>query len=90
MIERGRWTRPKIPHTHGLCKTCDTLEDEMHVFLECDRYTNLQQKYLPSYLYKNPSMFKFVEHLQKADGQMLSNLAVLCFKIFRLYDENEL
>ena len=90
MVERGRWTRPKTPHTHRLCKTCDTLEDEMHVFLECDRYRNLRQKYLPAYLYKNPSMFKFVDFLQKADGQMLSNLAVLCFKIFRLYDETEL
>ena len=31
MVERGRWTRPKTLHTHRLCKTCDTLEDEMHM-----------------------------------------------------------
>ena len=90
MVERGRWTRPKTLHTHRLCKTCDTLEDEMHIFLECDRYIHLRQKYLPSYLYKNPSMFKFVEYLKTTEGKMLSNLAVMCSKIFRLYDETEL
>lgn len=41
MVERGRWTRPITLHAHRLCKTCDELEDELHVFLECERYKDL-------------------------------------------------
>ena len=90
MIERGRWTRPITQYTHRLCKTCDELEDEMHVFLECQRYNVLRRKYLPSKLYEKPSMFKFIDFLQKADGKILSDLAIFCSKVLKDYDENQL
>ena len=90
MVERGRWTRPITQHTHRLCKTCDELEDEMHVFLECERYKELRQKYLPSTVFKHPSMFKFIDFLQKADGKTLSDLAVFCFKVMTDYDKTQI
>ena len=90
MIERGRWTRPITQHTHRLCKTCDELEDEMHVFLECQRYIDLRRKYLPSKLYTNPSMFKFIDFLHRADGKTLSDLAVFCYKVLKDYDETQI
>ena len=90
MIERGRWTRPSIEYTHRLCKTCDMLEDEMHIFFECDRYLALRKQFLPSYLFKNPSMYKFIDFLHKADGNLLLNLSRFCYYVFKDYDENEL
>ena len=90
MIERGRWTRPSIEYTHRLCKTCDMLEDEMHIFFECDRYLALCKQFLPSYLFKNPSMYTFIDFLHKADGNLLLNLSRFCYYVFKDYDENEL
>ena len=72
-VERGRWTRPCTEYTHRLCKECDMLEDEFHIFFECDRYISLRKKYLPPNIQKNPSMFKFISFLHKSDGKMLSN-----------------
>ena len=90
MIERGRWTRPITHHTHRLCKTCDELEDEMHIFLECERYTDLRRKYLSSKLYTNPSMFKFIDYIQKAEGKTLTDLAIFCSKVLKDYDETQI
>ena len=88
MIERGRWSRPTIQYTHRLCKTCDMLEDEMHIFFQCDRYSDLRQKYLPKHIHNHPSMFKFITYLHKAEGKLLTNLATFCYKVFKDYDEN--
>ena len=90
MIERGRWTRPITHHTHRLCKTCDELEDEMHIFLECERYTDLRRKYLSSKLYTNPSMFKLIDYIQKAEGKTLTDLAIFCSKVLKDYDETQI
>jgi len=51
MVERGRWTRPSTYLTHRLCTKCDMLEDEMHIFFECDRFISLQKQYLPTSIY---------------------------------------
>ena len=34
MVERGRWKRPTVPFTHRLCRECDMIEDEFHIFFD--------------------------------------------------------
>ena len=88
MVERGRWTCPSIQLTHRLCTECDELEDEMHIFCECKRYTSLRKQYLPISLYKKPSMTKFIDFIHKAQGDQLYNLSIFIFKVFKHYDNN--
>ena len=64
------------------------LEDEFHIFFECDRYKNLRTKYLPPNINKHPSMFKFINFLHKAEGKELTDLAIFCYNFFKDYDEN--
>ena len=90
MVERGRWTRPPLDHPNRICKECDELEDEMHIFFECTRYDLLRKQYLPSYLLKRPSMAKFIDYLHKAKGDDLLKLSVFIFKVFKHYDTNEI
>ena len=79
-----------LADSQALYITCDELEDEMHVFLECQRYNVSRRKYLPSKLYEKPSMFKFIDFLQKADGKILSDLAIFCSKVLKDYDETQI
>jgi len=88
MIERGRWSRPSLNYTHRICTECDMLEDEMHIFFECDRYVSLRRQYLPIDIYQKPSMAKFINFLQKSNGDQLLNLSIFIFKVFKHYDNN--
>ena len=90
MVERGRWTRPPLDHPRRICKQCDELEDEMHIFFECTRYALLRKQYLPTYLLKRPSMAKFIYFLHKASGDVLLKLSIFIFKVFKDYDTNEI
>ena len=90
MVERGRWTRPPLDHPNRICKECDELEDEFHIFFECTRYGLLRKQYLPSYLLNRPSMEKFIDYLHKAKGDDLLKLSVFIFKVFKHYDTNEI
>ena len=90
MVERGRWKRPTVPFTHRLCRECDMIEDEFHKFFECTRYANLRNKYLPPSVITKPSMYKFIELLQKSQDNQLLQLAIFIYKVFKHYDENEI
>ena len=42
-IETGRWQRPKIPPEDRICPSCiNGVEDEIHVFVQCQRYNDLR------------------------------------------------
>ena len=90
MVERGRWARPPLDHPNRICKECDELEDEMHIFFECVRYRVLRKQYLPAYLLNKPSMAKFIDFLHKTSGDDLLKLAIFVFKVFKHYDSNEI
>ena len=42
-IETGRWQCPKIPPEDRICPSCKNgVEDEIHVFVQCQRYNDLR------------------------------------------------
>ena len=42
-IETGRWQHPKIPPEDRICPSCKNgVEDELHVFVQCQRYNDLR------------------------------------------------
>ena len=90
MVERGRWARPPIDHPRRICKECNELDDDSHIFFECVRYGPLRNKYLPFYLLNRPSMAKFIDFLHTASGDDLMNLSIFIFKVFKEYDSNEI
>ena len=39
-IEAGRYKTPKIPTDKRFCKQCGVVEDEYHLIMKCQKYTN--------------------------------------------------
>jgi hypothetical protein len=50
MIEKGRYSIPRIPPENRMCQVCDLLEieDEFHFVMRCKLYDNYRQKLLSS------------------------------------------
>ena len=87
-IERGRWYKKKI--TERLCPTCNTVEDEYHIFIECPDYHSLRKQYLPYTLLNRPSMYKFINYVNNLNKKDMYKFSTLCFKLLKKYDENML
>ena len=63
LIERGRWKNLELIDRQ--CITCDDIEDEFHIVMCCKKYKDLRHKYLPETLYNRPSMYKFINLLNR-------------------------
>ena len=76
----GRWLRQ--PRNERLCITCGKLGDEYHFVLICkqDALVSLRRRYIDSYYFLNPSMFKFVQLLTNDEKRTIRNLAVYIHK----------
>ena len=82
LIETGRWVKPKpIALENRKCITCNIIEDEFHFILVCPMYTSFRH-YIPYYYKNRPSMFKFIELLNKSNELIVRWLALYCFKPF--------
>jgi len=67
MKERGKLNiLEKVDHQ---CSTCFKHEDEYHCIIECQRYNEWRQLYLPESLYVDPSMFKLMRFLYNIKGK---------------------
>ena len=84
LVERGRWNK-KMSIRNRLCEKCNVLEDEFHCLIECPRFRLHRNKYLPAYLHKNPSMFKFIAFMKDNCYESCVNLATLCFRVLNEY-----
>ena len=88
LIERGRWQCPKLEYLSRICSECKDIEDEFHVVLKCFRYLNLRKQYLPKHLYEKPSMYKFIQFLNTANGTTLKRFGLFCHKVLIEYRNN--
>lgn len=83
-IESGRWVRPNsIPLNERICLVCGILEDEYHFVLECKMYQNLRKKFISSYFWKRPNMFKFVELIQSRNVNQMRKLSAFIYQAFK-------
>ena len=85
-IERGRWSKKKV--SERLCLTCNILEDEYHIFIECSKFSSLRKQYLPKSLTKSPSMYTFLNHINNLKKKDLSNFSTFCYKVLKIYDQD--
>ena len=44
MIEEGRRARPQIKREDRICLECNSLEDEVHFLIDCDKYKNERER----------------------------------------------
>ena len=65
-IETGRYTGPKTPVNERLCKYCNinAVEDETHIFVDCEFYSNLRYELFNFALCFN-NTFKYYSSLDK-------------------------
>ena len=87
-VERGRWLKPNVVYEQRTCTVCDSkdIEDEYHVLIKCPHYTDLRKKFIKSYYYCRPSMYKFLKLMTSTNKRELFRL-MTCIK-FVLKDYN--
>ena len=88
MIERGRWKKKELIDRE--CSLCGKLEDEYHAVLECPRYEEFREAYIPHYLLRRPSMFKFIEFLNTLNPNEMRSFGKFCYRLRRYYETNVL
>ena len=86
LVERGKWSKPKLKYNQRVCPTCKCIEDVYHCLVECPRFKS-ERKSLSTEMTKKPSMFKFTSLFQSTDVSALNKLALACYKILRKYEE---
>ena len=84
-IERGRWGAHRVPVNERLCTECGVVEDEYHCLIECCKFEECRQGYLPKTLAKKPSMFQFVNIFKTEYEKECKMLSVLCTRVLREY-----
>lgn len=82
-IETGRWHRPPLPNIQRHCNICNELEDEYHFTLQCVRYAELRQLFIPKFYRTRPSMEKFTLLMQDKRVWVLKKLANYVYKAFK-------
>lgn len=87
-VEVGRWAKQnRVPLEERLCTTCQKLEDEFHFVLECIRYNDLRNLYIPRFYRFRPNMYKLVELFSSNNKKCIRNLSVYVFKAFKRREE---
>ncbi len=89
MVERGRWAKPQIQYTDRRCTLCDSgdIEDEYHIILLCDYFSDIRTKYIKQYYYRRPSMQKFIDLMNTSNKRDHFRYMILIKLIFQRYSE---
>jgi hypothetical protein len=87
-IEVGRWHRPvSVPINERKCLYCQKLEDEFHFLFECNLYNNIRKKFIPTYYYTRPNMYKLIEYLSSDNPKLVKNLASFVYNAFKIHKQ---
>ena len=82
-IERGRWSKSKIPRLDRKCTEFDEIEDEYHCLIECPRYANERKWCLPLSLKQKSSMFGLIQLIKSENYESINKLGRLCYRILK-------
>ena len=84
-VETGRYT--DIAYEDRKCPFChNSLGDEFHYLLECDKFKNERRKFLKPDQFNKPNMLKFISLMQSKnldELQKLASFATIIMKAFR-------
>ena len=85
-IETCRYARNRLERALRLCTLCDIsdIEDEYHFVLVCPVYDSIRKKYISSFYYKRPNVFKFITLMQTNQLKVLRNLGKYLSESFAL------
>ena len=78
LIHTGRFGNNRIPRNERHCIYCNLhdLEDEYHFIIICPCYNDLRRKYIKTYYYARPSVYKFLDLLNSTNKALITNLAL--------------
>ena len=89
-IETGRWTNPVTPREERFCPHCprNKIEDEYHFLFECILYNELRKRFIPTYYWKRPSMFKLVDLFNTENKALIQRVAKYVYLAMELKNGN--
>jgi hypothetical protein len=88
-ITTALFEQNRHPRSERKCELCNLqeIEDEFHFIIICNCYTALRREFIKPYLYRRPSMFKFLQLLKSKNKSELIGLAkYIIFASKRRYD----
>jgi len=82
-IERGRYRN--IPRQNRICTLCaqNSVEDEYHFLLCCEKYSDIRSLYIPNKYYNNPSVHKFNMLMSSKNENIIKATATYLVHAFR-------
>ena len=89
-VEVGRHLN--IDLNKRLCKYCiqigkESIEDEFHVLLVCEGYSDLRIALLPNYYNRYPLLYKFTALMSSKNVKLLVNLGKYLYLMFKRRQE---
>ena len=83
-IETGRYTNTELKDR--ICQNCqmNTIEDEYHFILVCQKFRELRKIYLKPYYCHWPTLHKFENLMSTNSIQQTNNLAKFIYHAFKL------
>ena len=77
-IQTGRFSNNRIAREDRYCTFCNSrdIEDEYHVMLICPCYNDIRRKYIKTYYFKRPSVYKFLSLMKTCSKEEVVKLAV--------------
>ena len=73
------------PPSVRICKCCslNCIEDELHFLLVCDNYTALRNKYIPSFYYEQPNLFRMKLLMSCENPDIVKSVATYLYHAFQ-------
>ena len=77
-IQTGRYINNRIAREERYCSCCNSrdIEDEYHFMLICPCYNDIRKKYIKSYYYQRPSVYKFLSLMRTCSKKDVIKLSV--------------
>ena len=85
-IETGRYGNQRIDRHLRTCQLCNStdIEDEYHCIIICPLYDSIRKKFIKSYYFVRPSVFKFTQLMQSGNKSEILNIAKFVFHAFSI------
>ena len=85
-VQTGRYAPNRIARNERICLYCDSgdIEDEYHFICVCNKFSEVRKKYIKTFYFIRPSMFKFIQLLNSSNKMLIRNLCIFVKESLKL------
>ena len=85
-VETGRYN--KVNYNERVCLYCkstglDVVEDELHVFIKCEHYSDLRLRYIQKYLHSSNANVNFINMLTSNNNCVIKDVCTFLYYVLK-------